>query len=98
MLQNLHCGSLICDSNTGSPGGSGSPSGSSKKSRLMFQSKNFNVNISNAFKVPLNGQDTLRVLNTVLRQQAANRYLCLFIFYCIAILPQIDYDKQINLN
>ena len=91
MLQNLHCGSLICDSNTGSPGGSGSPSGSSKKSRL-----NFNVNVSDAAKIPSNAQGALRVLNTVLRQQAADRYLCLFIFYCIAILPQIDYDKQIN--
>ncbi|KAK9988747.1 hypothetical protein SO802_028986 [Lithocarpus litseifolius] len=68
----------VSKSNTGSPGGSGSPSGPSKKSRPMFRSRNFNVNI--IAKVPLTvslapsgDDDALRFLNTVLRQQAANR-------------------------
>lgn len=93
LLQNLHCCSLICGSDIGSPGGSGSPSGPSKRSKRTFQSKTFNVDISYSAKIPLksvalalrgadvdvNAQDALRVLDIVLRQQAANRYLCLFI-------------------
>nr|XP_023881007.1 protein argonaute 16 [Quercus suber] len=71
----------------GSPGGSGSPSGPSKRSKRTFQSKTFNVDISYSAKIPLksvalalrgadvdvNAQDALRVLDIVLRQQAANR-------------------------
>ena len=93
LLQNLHCCSLICGSDIGSPGGSGSPSGPTKRSKRTFQSKTFNVDISYSAKIPLksvalalrgadvdvNAQDALRVLDIVLRQQAANRYLCLFI-------------------
>ncbi|GMY09800.1 protein argonaute 16 [Fagus crenata] len=69
---------------TGSPGGS--PSEPSKRSKRSFQSKTFNVDISYAAKIPLrsvslalrgaeadNSQDALRVLDIVLRQQAANR-------------------------
>lgn len=57
-----------------------------KRSKHSFQSKAFNVKICFAAKVPLqslalalegvepdtNAQDALRVLNTILRQQAAS--------------------------
>ncbi|CAL5394005.1 unnamed protein product [Camellia sinensis] len=70
----------------GSPPHNGSPSESSKRSKRSFQSKSFNVEISYAAKIPLksislalqgseveNIQDALRVLDIILRQQAANR-------------------------
>lgn len=68
----------------------GSPSGTDKRSRRSFQSKTFNVEISYAAEIPLksialalrgvdvdNTQDALKVLDIILRQQAANRYLSL---------------------
>ncbi|PSS12077.1 Protein argonaute like [Actinidia chinensis var. chinensis] len=70
----------------GSPSQNGSPSESSKRSKRSFQSKTYNVEISFAAKIPLksislalqgseaqNTQDALRVLDIILRQQAANR-------------------------
>ncbi|XP_044465053.1 protein argonaute 16 isoform X3 [Mangifera indica] len=71
---------------SGSPNG-GSPVGTCKRSKQCFQSKTFKVEISYAAKIPLksiaialkgnevdnNAQDALRVLDIVLRQQAANR-------------------------
>ncbi|XP_057488619.1 protein argonaute 16-like [Actinidia eriantha] len=70
----------------GSPPQNGSPSESSKRSKRSFQSKTYNVEISFAAKIPLksislalqgseaqNTQDALRVLDIILRQQAANR-------------------------
>ncbi|XP_059661930.1 protein argonaute 16-like [Cornus florida] len=66
--------------------GNGSPSESSKRSKRSFQPKTFKVEISYAAKIPLksislvlqgsvaeNIQDSLRVLDIILRQQAANR-------------------------
>ncbi|KAJ0112816.1 hypothetical protein Patl1_01934 [Pistacia atlantica] len=71
---------------SGSPD-SGSPAGTGKRSKQCFQSKTFKVEISYAAKIPLksialalkgnevdnSAQDALRVLDIVLRQQAANR-------------------------
>lgn len=87
---------MICCSDTGSPGGSSSEP--SKRSKRSFQSKTFNVDISYAAKIPLrsvslalrgaeadNSQDALRVLDIVLRQQAANRYLSIFFFFFMCI-------------
>lgn len=61
-----------------------------KRSKMSFQSDSFKVEISFAASIPLksialgptgaeaenNAFDALRVLDVVLRQQAANRYLC----------------------
>ncbi|KAA8526554.1 hypothetical protein F0562_008243 [Nyssa sinensis] len=71
---------------SGSPSHNGSPSETSKRSKRSFQSKTFKVEISYAAKIPLksislalqgspaeNIQDALRVLDIILRQQAANR-------------------------
>ncbi|XP_061342439.1 protein argonaute 16 [Gastrolobium bilobum] len=69
------------------PGANGSPRKETKRSKHSFQSKIFMVEISFAAKIPLqsialalkgvesntNSQDALRVLDIVLRQQAANR-------------------------
>ncbi|XP_071904616.1 protein argonaute 16-like isoform X1 [Coffea arabica] len=70
----------------GSPSQTGSPSESGKRAKHSLQSKTFKVAISYAAKVPLKSislalqgaepekvQDALRVLDIVLRQQAANR-------------------------
>lgn len=82
----------------GSPSGRDSLSGPGKRSKHSFQSKSFMVELTFAAKIPLrsialalkgnevdNTQDALRVLDIVLRQQAANRYLCsylLFVYVC----------------
>ncbi|KAG7012021.1 Protein argonaute 16, partial [Cucurbita argyrosperma subsp. argyrosperma] len=73
---------------TGRSGGSGSPNGIGKRSKRSFQSKTFKVELSFATKIPMksiftalkgeevdNGhsQDALRVLDIILRQQAANQ-------------------------
>lgn len=70
---------------TGSPHGSSSPKEAGKRSRRTFQSKTFTVELSYAAKIPLRSishalkggdadtQDALRVLDIILRQQAANR-------------------------
>lgn len=71
----------------GSPSHTKSPNESGKRSKCSLQSKSFTVDISYAAKIPLKSislalegaepetvQDALRVLDTVLRQQAANRY------------------------
>ncbi|KAK6157314.1 hypothetical protein DH2020_011562 [Rehmannia glutinosa] len=71
----------------GSPSDNGSPNESSKRSKRSLQSKTFKVEISYAAKIPLKSislalqgaepekvQDALRVLDIVLRQQAANRF------------------------
>ncbi|PON87801.1 Exonuclease/helicase-like [Trema orientale] len=71
----------------GSPGVTGSPSERGKRSKRSFQSKTFKIELSYAAKVPLKSialalkgadtdnstQDALRVLDIILRQQAANR-------------------------
>lgn len=72
----------------GNSGGNGSPNGIGKKSKRSFQSKTFKIELSFATKIPMksiftalkgsevdNGstQDALRVLDIILRQQAANR-------------------------
>ncbi|CAN6574208.1 unnamed protein product [Malus baccata var. baccata] len=64
----------------------GSTNGTEKRSRRSFRSRTFNLEISYAAKIPLkpislvlegadveNTQDSLRVLDIILRQQAANR-------------------------
>lgn len=70
------------------------PDGISKRSKHSFQPKTFSVSLTFAAKIPLNSialavrgedvehncQDALRVLDTVLRQQAANRFPSLFVF------------------
>ncbi|KAL0400198.1 UNVERIFIED_CONTAM: protein argonaute 16 [Sesamum radiatum] len=74
----------LCSS--GSPSHSGSPNDSSKRSKRSLQSKTFKVEISYAAKIPLKTislalqgaetekvQDALRVLDIILRQQAAKR-------------------------
>ncbi|KAF5458289.1 hypothetical protein F2P56_022326 [Juglans regia] len=72
---------------TGSPGGTGSPKETGKRFRRSLQSKTFKVELSFAAKIPLrsialalkgaaednNSQDALRVLDIILRQQAADR-------------------------
>ncbi|KAL0307160.1 UNVERIFIED_CONTAM: protein argonaute 16 [Sesamum radiatum] len=71
---------------SGSPSHSGSPNDSSKRSKRSLQSKTFKVEISYAAKIPLKTislalqgaetekvQDALRVLDIILRQQAAKR-------------------------
>lgn len=68
----------------------GSTNGTEKRSRRSFRSRTFSLEISYAAKIPLkpislalkgadveNTQDSLRVLDIILRQQAANRYLSL---------------------
>ncbi|XP_020555003.1 protein argonaute 16 isoform X2 [Sesamum indicum] len=70
----------------GSPSHSGSPNDSSKRSKRTLQSNTFKVEISYAAKIPLKTislalqgaetekvQDALRVLDIILRQQAARR-------------------------
>ncbi|KAJ7964783.1 Argonaute family protein [Quillaja saponaria] len=71
----------------GSPGASKSSSEATKRSKHSFQSKTFKLEISYAAKIPLHSislairgveadysaQDALRVLDIILRQQAANR-------------------------
>ncbi|XP_010657243.1 protein argonaute 16 [Vitis vinifera] len=78
---------LLARSANGSPGANGSPSGNGKRPKCSFRSKTFKVAISYAAKIPLksivlalkgsevdnNAQDALRVLDIILRQQAANR-------------------------
>lgn len=91
--------SFLPGSETGSPGGSESPRGSGKRSKRSFQSKTFKVEISYAARIPLksislalkatdadnSSQDALRVLDIILRQQAANRYhivyTCSFLYF-----------------
>ena len=86
MSQDLY-GIILIWLDSGSPPQNGSPSESSKRSKRSFQSKTYNVEISFAAKIPLksislalqgseaqNTQDALRVLDIILRQQAANRY------------------------
>lgn len=72
--------------NGGSPARDGIPVESAKRSRRSFQEKTFKVDISYAAKIPLKSvslalegaepeklQDALRVLDIILRQQAAQR-------------------------
>ncbi|KAK9077377.1 hypothetical protein SSX86_005714 [Deinandra increscens subsp. villosa] len=72
--------------NRGSPAIDGIPSESGKRSKRSFQEKSFKVEISYAAEIPLKSvflafegpkpekhQDALRVLDTILRQQAAQR-------------------------
>lgn len=75
---------LLCNSKTVFDGSLGDPS---KRSKRSLRSKIFKVEISYAAKVPLKSvshalqgaepeyvQDALRVLDIILRQQAAKRY------------------------
>lgn len=71
---------------SGSPGGGESPPAAVKRSKRSYRSKTFKVEISYAAKIPLKSialalkgietdnstQDALRVLDIILRQQAAN--------------------------
>lgn len=79
---------LLCS--CGSPSNNGGLSESSKRSKLSLQSRTFKVEISYATKIPLKSlslalhgaeieyvQDALRVLDIILRQQAAKRYTAL---------------------
>ncbi|XP_015881205.3 protein argonaute 16 [Ziziphus jujuba] len=87
---------------TRSSGGSGSPSG--KRSKRSFQSKTFQVEISYATKIPLrligltlkaadvdnDAQDAFRVLDIILRQQAASRG-------CLLVRQSFFHDDSNNL-
>ena len=89
-----HYISSLCDSETGSPGFNGSPKESGKRSKRSFNSKTFKIQLSYAATIPAkyialalkgadadnSAQDALRVLDIILRQQAANRYYVLFYF------------------
>lgn len=94
---------FLCDREPGSPGGTGSPNERGKRSKRSFQSKTFKIELSYAAKIPLKSialalkgadadhstQDALRVLDIILRQQAANRYLivsALFIIFLVYFL------------
>lgn len=87
----------------GSPRGRDSPIGPGKRSKHSFQSKTFMVEISFATKIPLrsialalkgnevdNTQDALRVLDIVLRQQAAN-------WGCLLVRQSFFHDDSRNL-
>lgn len=85
--------SLLCSSGSAIPDDCQSPSGTGKKSKRSFRSNTFKVELAYAAKIPLrsialalkgadadnNSQDALRVLDIILRQQAANRYVCFFL-------------------
>lgn len=87
-------------SESGGSHGSGSLVGAGKRSKHYFRSKTFKVEIRYAAKIPLEAighalkgqesdnrtQDALRVLDIVLKQKAANRFLNAF----ITILSKID--------
>lgn len=79
--------------------GGGTPSGSSKRSKLSFLPRSYRVQIHFSAKVPLksvlvtqrgvdtsdnDSQDAVRVLDIVLRQQAAER--CTITSVCICII------------
>ncbi|XP_019438722.1 PREDICTED: protein argonaute 16 isoform X1 [Lupinus angustifolius] len=92
-------------SSTENPGANGKPHEETKRSKRSFQSKTFIVEISFAAKIPLqsialaldgvesdtNSQDALRVLNIVLRQQAANRG-------CLLVRQSFFHDDSRNFN
>ncbi|XP_057431156.1 protein argonaute 16 isoform X2 [Lotus japonicus] len=87
------------------PDANGSPRGETKRSKCSFQSKAFMVDISFTAKIPLqsvalslegmgtdaNCQDALRVLDTVLRQQAANRG-------CLLVRQSFYHDDSRNFS
>ncbi|KDP30816.1 hypothetical protein JCGZ_13759 [Jatropha curcas] len=87
----------------GSPGGGGSPAAAAKRSKRSFRSKTFKVEISYATKIPLKSiaqalkgteadnstQDALRVLDIILRQQAANRG-------CLLVRQSFFHDDRMN--
>lgn len=91
-----------CHRESRSPSGGGSPIAGGKRSKHSFQSKTFKVEISYAAKIPLKSiaialkgseldsvaQDALRVLDIVLRQQAANRYLNLLLFIFVLCMSE----------
>ncbi|KAK9284381.1 hypothetical protein L1049_023552 [Liquidambar formosana] len=87
----------------GSPSSRGSPSEAGKRSKRSFRSKSFKVQISYSAKIPLksidlalqgaeadNTQDALRVLDIILRQQAANRG-------CLLVRQSFFHDDSRNL-
>ncbi|KAH7846364.1 hypothetical protein Vadar_013047 [Vaccinium darrowii] len=88
----------------GSPSHCGSPGEISKKSKRSFQSQTFVVEISYAVKIPLKSislslrgaeaekaQDALRVLDIILRHQAANRG-------CLVVRQSFFHDDSRNLT
>jgi eukaryotic translation initiation factor 2C len=91
---------LLCGSETVIPDDCQSPSGTGKKSKRSFRSNTFKVELGYAAKIPLrsialalkgadvdnNAQDALRVLDIILRQQAANRYICFFVVFLFDLL------------
>lgn len=80
---------------TRSPDADGGPAETGKRTKCSFQSKTYKVELSYSAKIPLKSislalegvqsdnstQDALRVLDIILRQQAANRYLIFFFFF-----------------
>lgn len=82
-----------------------SPSGTGKKSKRSFRSNTFKVELAYAAKIPLrsialalkgadadnNSQDALRVLDIILRQQAANRG-------CLLVRQSFFHDDSRNLT
>lgn len=88
----------------GSPVQDGIPSESGKRSRLSFQGKTFKVEISYATQIPLKTvslalqgtepeklQDALRVLDIILRQQAAQRG-------CLLVRQSFFHDDSRNFS
>ena len=87
----------LCDRETGSPGSS---SWSGKRSKRSFRSKTYMAELSYAAKIPLksialalkgadtdnSSQDALRVLDTILRQKAANMYLYISFLFIFLIM------------
>ncbi|XVF71827.1 hypothetical protein PTKIN_Ptkin12aG0070900 [Pterospermum kingtungense] len=101
----------MSDDESRSPyGDDGSPVGIGKRTKCSFLSKTFKVELSYSAKVPLksislalNGhesdnssQDALRVLDIILRQQAANRILTISAVPCVCLLYL--YAKRILKN
>nr|GEY38255.1 protein argonaute 16 [Tanacetum cinerariifolium] len=87
-----------------SPAGDGIPGESAKRSKRSFQEKTFKVGISYAAKIPLKSvslslegavpeklQDALRVLDIILRQQAAQRG-------CLLVRQSFFHDDSRNFS
>ncbi|KAI3755624.1 hypothetical protein L1987_55428 [Smallanthus sonchifolius] len=91
--------------NRGSPAHDGIPSESLKRSKRSFQEKSFKVEIGYAAEIPLKSvslallqgsepeklQDALRVLDTILRQQAAQRG-------CLLVRQSFFHDDSRNFS
>ncbi|KAL5581782.1 hypothetical protein UlMin_014224 [Ulmus minor] len=83
----------------------GSPNGKGKRSKRSFLSKTYNIELSYSAKIPLksialalkgadadnSAQDALRVLDIILRQQAANRG-------CLLVRQSFFHDDSVNVT